>query len=276
MISISSVVIDFVINELHDEYERMYGEWHPEYGKIAGWTARLALENISNSDMLYHDVNHTVMVTMAGQQIIRGKHLSEGGVSPLEWLHFTIALLCHDIGYERGICKGDTPDAFRSGIGDETIPFNRNGTDASLTPYHVDRGKCFIRERFANHNIIDAETVASYIEMTRFPPPDDEAYANTDGYGGLLRAADLIGQLGDPDYLRKLPALFYEFEETGTNEKIGYQHPGDMRDNYAKFYWGVIHPYVKDGIGYLEVTQEGKQWIANLHSHVFRIEHPED
>ena len=223
--------------------------------------------------MLYHDIHHTIMVTMAGQQIIRGKHLSEGGVSPLEWLHFTIALLCHDIGYERGICKGDTSTAFSTGIGDETVEFNQKGTDASLTPYHVDRGKRFIHERFANHKIIDPETVASYIEMTRFPPPADEAHANTDGYPGLLRAADLIGQLGDPDYLRKLPALFYEFEETGTNAKIGYQHPGDMRENYAKFYWAVIYPYVEDGLAYLEVTQEGKQWIANLHSHVFRVEH---
>jgi len=26
-------------------------------------------------------------------------------------------------------------------------------------------------------------------------------------------------------------------------------------------------------VRYLGVTQEGKQWIANLHSHVFAVEH---
>ncbi len=33
----------------------------------------------------------------------------------------------------------------------------------------------------------------------------------------LLRAADLIGQLGDPNCLRKANALFYEFEEIDLN-----------------------------------------------------------
>jgi hypothetical protein len=55
--------------------------------------------------------------------------------------------------------------------------------------------------------------------------PDDEVHQETGSFGGLIRAADLIGQLGDPNYLRKLPALYYEFEELGTNEKMGYTCP---------------------------------------------------
>ena len=35
----------------------------------------------------------------------------------------------------------------------------------------------------------------------------------------LVRAADLIGQLGDPHYLRKANALYYEFEEIGMNRR---------------------------------------------------------
>ena len=143
---------------------------------------------------------------------------------------------------------------------------------------HVDRSKFFLRERFGKRLLvdIDVEIIASYVEMTRFPPPDDEFYRDTKNYGGLVRAADFIGQLGDPDYLRKLPALFYEFEEIGTNKKIGYKNPGDMRDNYAKFYWDMVHPYIQDALAYLSVTLEGKQWIANLHSHVFTVEHADD
>jgi hypothetical protein len=102
---------------------------------------------------------------------------------------------------------------------------------------------------------------------------DDEFYADTEGYRGLIRAADFIGQLGDPNYLRKTPALFYEFEETGTNAKIGYKNPGDMRKSFAKFYWEAVSPYIQTALYYLRVTQEGKQWVANLHSHVFSVEH---
>ena len=47
------------------------------------------------------------MVTLVGQEILRGKHVSVGGISPRDWLHFIISLLCHDIGYVRGICQGD-------------------------------------------------------------------------------------------------------------------------------------------------------------------------
>ena len=89
----------------------------------------------------------------------------------------------------------------------------------------------------------------------------------------LVRAADLIGQLSDPRYLQKISALFYEFEETGQNKKLGYNNPGDLRQGYPKFYWNVVYSYVKDAIAYLNLTQQGKQILANLSANVFRVEH---
>jgi hypothetical protein len=46
-----------------------------------------------------------------------------------------------------------------------------------------------------------------------------------------------------------------------------------MRVNDARFYWDGVRPYIQAALRYLCVTQEGKQWIANLHSHVFDIKH---
>lgn len=120
---------------------------------------------------------------------------------------------------------------------------------------------------------LNAELITTYIEMTRFPSPKGEFYQDTQGLGGLVRAADFVGQLGDPDYFRKTPALFYEFQELGANEKLGYKSPNDMRKNYAKFYWEQVNPYLKDALVYLRLTEDGKQWIANMHSHVFDSEH---
>lgn len=275
MLNLQKILIDRLVQELRDAYQQTYNAMEPQYRNIIAWLGQLALENIANSDALYHDVNHTIMVTLVGQSIIKGKHLSEGGVRPKDWLHFTMALLFHDIGYVKGICSADTNDVFATGIGDETVEIPRGGTDVALTPYHVDRSKLFIRERFGGELLIDieAEIVASYIEMTRFPVPDDDLHQDTKGYGGLVRAADFIGQLGSPNYLQRIPALFYEFAETDSNEARGYKSPGDMRDNYAKFYWNVVSPYLQDALRYLRVTQEGKQWVANLHSHVFEVEH---
>jgi hypothetical protein len=67
------------------------------------------------------------------------------------------------------------------------------------------------------------------IEHTRFPFPEDEQHSSTGDYPGLVRAADLIGQVADVNYLRKIPALFAEFRETGVNEKLGFRNPEDLR-----------------------------------------------
>lgn len=277
MFNAQSLLIEEFVQELRIAYQQTYNLSEPQYASILDWTGRLALENIANSDALYHDLHHTIMVTMVGQAILKGKHLAEGGISPKDWLHYMTALLCHDIGYVRGVCKLDNNGTYATGIGGELVAISHDSTDAALTPYHVDRSKQFVRERFSNTVLtdIDPEVVASYIEMTRFPVPDDPFYADTSSYGGLVRAADFIGQLGDPNYLRKIPALFYEFEETGENLNTGYTSPGHMRRSFTKFYWKVVRPHIQDALRYLRKTQEGKQWIANLHSHVFDVEHSE-
>ena len=272
------LTIDRFGKSLENDYRDVYGQRGDQFAGYVNWVGRFALENIGNSDMLYHDVEHTMLVTTVGQQILLGKHLLEGGVSPQEWAHFITALLCHDIGYVRGICRLDGDGIYSTGVGDEAVELPAGSTDAMMQPYHVDRGKRFVLERFGRETMldIDPDVVAQYIEMTRFPPPDDDFHRATDSYGGLLRAADLIGQLGDPDYLRKIPALFYEFEQIGANEALGFKNPDDMRKGYATFFWNDINPYIQEAARYLRATQDGKQWLANLHSHVFQVEHNQE
>jgi len=273
MLNLQKIKMEYCMDQLSRGYERNYSEMDKQLANILVWSVHLALENIANSDALYHNVDHTVMATLAGQSILEGKHLAEGGVTPGDWAHFIIALLFHDIGYVKGICRGDAGNAFSTGIDDIKVTLSNGGTDAALAPYHVDRSKRFVLERFGHGMImedaIDADLIASYIEMTRFPVPDEPWYQDTQEYRGLVRAADFIGQLGEPNRLQKCTALFYEFEEIGLNEKLGYKTAGDLRKNNAMFYWKVISPYVQDGLRYLRVTQEGKQWIANLQANVF-------
>ncbi len=275
MLNLQGLLIQHFVKQLKETYQQTYGLMEPELGNFLEWSGHLALENIANTDILYHTIDHTIMVTLVGQAILQGKHLREGGIAPKDWIHFVLALLCHDIGYVKGVCRQDGDGRYATGIGNETVKISTNGTDASLTPYHVDRSKLFVRERFGGQllDIVDIEVVNSFIEMTRFPIPDADFYKDTKSYRGLARAADFIGQLGDPNYLRKIPALFYEFEETGANKVIGYESPGDMRRKFTKFYYGVVRPHIQDALDYLRVTQEGKQWIANLNSHVFEVEH---
>jgi len=271
-----ALLIESFVKELKDAYQQTYSSLESQFANIIEWTGQLALENIANSDLLYHNVEHTILVTLVGQTILKGRHLSIGGVTPRDWLHVTMALLCHDIGYVRGVCQADRRGEYATGIGQETIEESEDDTDAILTPYHVDRSKAFVHERFGAamlEQVVDADLIAAYIERTRFPVPDEPEYQEIGDYAGLVRAADFIGQLGDPNYLRKVPALYYEFEEAGISQRIGYRNSGHMRRNFAGFYWKMIFPYLGEALRYLKVTQEGKLWIANLYAHVHEVEH---
>ncbi|HBB30637.1 MAG TPA: metal-dependent phosphohydrolase [Cyanobacteria bacterium UBA8803] len=275
MFNPSKLLIDAFVLELKTAYYSVYGGLKPDYAEILSWAGNMALENIANSNALYHNVEHTIFVTLVGQEILRGKHIREGGVSCEDWLHCVISLLCHDIGYVKGVCRQDriALRVYATGKDNMTITLPIGSTDAGLTPYHVDRGKLFIQERFGGHKLMDAQTIKENIELTRFPVPLDSDHQDTTNYPGLVRAADLIGQLSDPRYLEKTVALFYEFEEIGVNQQLGYRHPDEVRLNYPKFYWKVVYPYIANALEHLKLTQEGKQIIANLYAHVFEVEH---
>jgi hypothetical protein len=275
MFNPTQIVIEAFVGELRAMYERTYGTLEPSYPGIISFVARLALENIATSDAAYHDVNHTIMVTLVGQEILRGKHIRVGGVSPREWLHFIVSLLCHDIGYVRGICRGDTDGHYVINVEGEKVNIPDGATDAALTPYHVARSKLFVRERFGKVALVVINTadIEANIEHTRFPVPENEEHVSINDFPGLLRAADLIGQLADINYLRKTAALFNEFRETGMSDKLKYNSAADLRANYPHFFWQMVQPYISDALHYLRVTQDGQQWIANLYANVFSTEH---
>src|SRR5215467_5347724 len=158
MFNPTQIVIEAFVSELLVMYERIYGVLEPSYPGIMGFVSRLALENIANSDAAYHDVNHTIMVTLVGQEILRGRHISVGGVTPREWLHFIVSLLCHDIGYVRGVCRGDRDGEYVINTAGERVSIPDGATDASLTNYHVTRSKLFVRERFGKVALIHLDT----------------------------------------------------------------------------------------------------------------------
>ena len=232
--------------------------------------ARLSLECIGNSDALYHNVEHTMLVTLVGYDIMKGRSLVMS-TSASDYAHVIVACLLHDIGFVRGILKGDGEDGYVTDAKGGKTRLARGSSDAALTPYHVDRSKIYAMDRMATMEPLDAGRIARAIEFTRFPSavvPEDK-----DGEeGSLVRAADLIGQLGDPHYLRKANALYYEFEEVGMNKQLGYGSPADLTDLYPQFYYNSVSPHIQKAIRYLNVTSSGRQWIASLYSNVFRAE----
>ena len=233
--------------------------------------ARLSLECIGNSDALYHNIEHTMLVTLVGYDIMKGRALLTH-TTPGDYSHLLVACLLHDIGYARGVLKGDGVDGYVIDGRGNKVNVPRGSSDAALLQYHVDRSKLFVMDRLADHDHLDAERIARAIEFTRFPASTVEPEDSGNEEGSLVRAADLIGQLGDPQYLRKANALYYEFEEVALNRQLGYGSPADLTELYPQFYWKAVSPHVQTAIRYLNVTSSGRQWIANLYSNVFRAE----
>jgi len=269
----NAIVIDAFVKKLKSDYVEAFGLLEPEFPSITAFVARLVLENLSNCDAAYHNLEHTILVTDVGLTILRGKHMATGDLTPHDWLHATIALLCHDIGYVRGVIKGDTDTQFIINDKGDTVELPRGSTDASLLPWHVNRSKIFVKNWFSDKPKIDENIIADIIELTRFPIPKDEFYQQTDTLAGLVRAADLIGQMGDVHYLRKTAALYSEFVESGSAELLGYTSGADLRENYPSFFWNEVAPIIQPATEYLRKTHEGRLWVSTLYSHVFAEEH---
>ncbi|OCR01730.1 hypothetical protein BCD67_14005 [Oscillatoriales cyanobacterium USR001] len=262
------------IKYLATEYEFIYGDKNREYLDLFCFIATQTLEAIANCDAPYHNLDHTVQVLLVGEEILHGKHLCGELVSPREWLHFIVSLLCHDIGYLKGTCSQDriAEHTFATGVDGGSVTISPTATGASLTPYHVDRSKLFVIENLSKYRLIDLDIIQVNIELTRFPVPKDDLHQDTVNFPGLTRGADLIGQLSDPCYLAKLPALFSEFEEIGSNKFLGYSNSKDLRAGYPRFYWHVVSLYLKDCIRYLEMSPSGCAVLSNLYGNRTTVE----
>jgi hypothetical protein len=191
----------FLASDMKDRF----GASHARLAELVPFAARLSLECIGNSDALYHNVEHTMLVTLVGYDILTGRRLLKE-TNASDFAHVIVACLCHDIGYVRGILNDDSTDGYAIDAKGNKAELSRGSTDAALMPYHVDRSKLFVMHPLAKNKLLDAARVANAIESTRFPPSANDS-GNEEGM--LVRAADLIGQLGDPHYLRKANALYY-------------------------------------------------------------------
>src|SRR5499427_9490255 len=145
-----------------------FGSTHPRLAEVVPALARLALECIGNSDALYHTVEHTMLVTLAGHDILRGRALHTH-MPAEDYAHAIIACLTHDIGYVRGLFAEDDKDGYVVDPSGRKVALPRGSSDAALMPYHVDRSKMFVMERIEGVAGLDKRRIARAIEGTRFP-----------------------------------------------------------------------------------------------------------
>jgi hypothetical protein len=268
MMTLPDLAADALEEFLRSYMRQRFGPSQTNLVDMVPAAARIALECIGNSDALYHNIEHTLLVTLAGHDILRGRSLY-GPLTADDYAHVIIACLTHDIGYVRGLFKDDDEDGFVVNASGSKLTLPRGSSDAALMPHHVDRSKLYVMKRIEGIPLLNKQRIADAIEGTRFPPLEGQEFGEE---ASIVRAADLIGQLGDPNYIRKANALYYEFEEVGMNRQLGYDSPADIVNRYPQFYFNCVAPHIQTEIRYLNMTSSGRQWIASLYGNVFRAE----
>ncbi len=254
-------------DHLAETYLQAFPGQKPHYADFLNSFARETLEKIKDSNAPYHNADHTMLVTVVGQQVLLGQQKTSA-VDPEDWLHFIIACLLHDIGYLNGVCDGDTlTEVVIDDAGTLVCP-PRGATDAYLAPYHIERGKMYAQRRFADAEFVDADRIARAIEGTRFPVPDGPSHLDCECEPGLMRAADLIGQTADPYYLSKLSGLYYEFLETGLAEELGCSSPMDLVEYFPAFFHEQVEPWIGPALEHLKQTADGKDLVDQLYNRV--------
>ncbi|MGF1458935.1 MAG: metal-dependent phosphohydrolase [Leptolyngbyaceae cyanobacterium] len=259
-----------------DRYQALFGQVAPRHDQVFLEFATPMLMAIGQGDAPFHNLRHALQVAQVGQLILEGKQQFEGSVSPTDWLHLMLALVSQDIGFVKGIFERDCEIElvfYDGNCGQVKLPSTATGS--ALFDCHVDRSKAYVMFNL-RHPRLDAETIQRYVETTRFPIPQEAGYHDNLSYGGLCRAADLLGQLSAPHYLQNLSNLFQEFEENGMNQILGYRTPTDLQYQYPNFFWQVVYPYVKGSMRYLSATKPGRQAIAQLYTNLCLAEmtHP--
>ena len=145
MMTLPELAADALEEFLGSYMRRRFGS-SQELVELVPAAARLALECIGNSDALYHNVEHTMLVTLAGHDILRGRALHTHMTAD-DYAHVIIACLAHDIGYVRGLFRDDGADGFVIDATGAKVTLPRGSSDAGLMPYHVDRSKLYVAKR---------------------------------------------------------------------------------------------------------------------------------
>ena len=257
---------------LAKDFREIFGSAYNAEAERLGALARITIECIGRSDALYHTFEHTMLVTIVGRDILRGRMLSNR-VEPLDYSHLIIACLLHDIGFVRGVLSGDTKTEFVIDKSGKTITLPRGASDASLAPHHVDRSKLFVYERLGNSQTIDAARVAEAIELPASLPTPTGPPKRRSLSRDWSKPPISSGSSGTPCIRERRMRSFTNLRKSAAiGSSVTNSLPTSSR-NFPDFIGTPCRCTSRKGSNIWDSTASGRQWVANLHNHIFNAEH---
>lgn len=180
-------------------------------------------------NLRYHDLTHTLAVTLAVTRLLHGAVESGQTLSEQDWNIGVISALMHDTGYIQR--DSDT-----------------TGTGAKHSLTHIGRSIAFVHEHYGNHPIFRGKlkTFQAILECTGASTSiaDIDFESTTKALlGRVLGTGDLLGQMSDPRYIEKLPDLYEEFVEGGIT---AFTSPLDLLQKTLPFYKATLARFEED------------------------------
>ncbi|HEY3486770.1 MAG TPA: HD domain-containing protein [Gammaproteobacteria bacterium] len=238
-----------------DFFTELYRGAHPDYHPC---------------DTIYHDMQHSLDVTLTATRILGGYQKIHGNLTPQKLLLGIVTALFHDIGYLRK-------------RGDDT---HSNG--AEYTSTHVSRGAEFMRRHFPGLGFEKFSTTASEIvHLTGYEKNPDQVYTATREdrlIGNMVASADLLAQMADRCYLEKCrDRLFPELVlgTAGQKNKSGptpnYQSAEELLrqtpDFYRLYVTKRLNQYFEQVYRYANAFFDGKDfYMKNIEKNILHLE----
>lgn len=167
MLTVPQMAADALGSFLAARMSSRFGSQSAALIELVQSASGLALDCIGNSDALYHNLEHTMSVTLVGYDIMRGRSLLTS-TSASDYAHFIIACVFHKIGFVRGVLSGDDEDGYVIDACGGKVKLPRGSSDAGLMPYHVDRSKLYVMRRIGGNEFLDASGFAALLSSPDF------------------------------------------------------------------------------------------------------------
>jgi len=216
-------------------------------------------------DTLYHDLRHSLDVTLAMARLIDGyerSHTGEDQLGARRAMLGVVLALFHDAGYMKRWSESMVP----------------NG--AVFTKIHVSRSADFLLSYLPRIGLgYDAELAARLVHFTGYEMAVDEIQIDDRrdrAIGNLVGTADLIGQMSDRMYLEKCREFLYPEFVWGEiarerlpdgREIVRYSSAEDLLFKTPGFYEYFARPRIEKKLAaadrYAEVHFDG----VNLYQH---------
>ncbi|MGI9290362.1 MAG: hypothetical protein ACR2QG_03685 [Gammaproteobacteria bacterium] len=271
------------VTDVREAVIELYSELWPRACLDEVWLAfhdfeRLFMGRIPNylgCDTVYHDIQHSLDVTLAAARLI--------------------------VGYERTVNENDRLGADRAVLGIIIAIFHdagyiRNTNDqrykngAEITRWHVSRSANWLKHYLPGIGLYNqARLAAEIVHFTGYEKKLDEIELDDPRdsmLGHLIGTADLIAQMADRCYLEKCrDRLYLEFvlggvaiENDGTKQVIKYQSGIDLLLQTPDFYRHVVKKRLvvdfNKAYRYVEALFNGRNpYLEFIERNIAHLEH---